>query len=215
MTNMRAIRRYPSEQPRAGGSMRLTEMFRGETFRSIIVIVIPGLATLTPYVMLLVRHHESLESFATTEALLAVLMLLLASLTVGFIIEALGGWAEVLLDKQMVKRFPEHLNEWRHYLTLAYKSDAEPIGQSYLREVLLHLKFELSLGIAAVLALGGSIPLGIQSNVGCPWMVLVVGGQLALAAYLLFYEAPASAKILHDTRHDLLEAYGSYKGFDK
>ena len=70
------------------------------------------------------------------------LLLVLASIGAGLIVEDVGSRIESLyFDKRLARtaEFSTHSTEWFQYLRLAFR--VEPIGQRYLRAILLRFKF--------------------------------------------------------------------------
>jgi len=94
------------------------------------------------------------------------------------------------------------LENWRKYLALTWKT--EPIGQRYLRRILVEFKFELNLLVAAMVVLIEFQWLrcqGLMSAAQDLW------GSLALivAVGCLFYAARDSSLLLADLRALLIE----------
>src|ERR1700733_7814336 len=77
------------------------------------------------------------------------LLLALACIAAGLLVEDIGSRIESrFLDKRLGTQpgFSTHSDEWNQYLRLVFK--AEPVGQRYLRAILLRFKFELGTAIA-------------------------------------------------------------------
>jgi hypothetical protein len=87
------------------------------------------------------------------------------------------------------------------YEDLRHAVEVEPIGELYLRTLVLRLKFELGTAIAVIAAaLGtlGVVEIQISSHV---WLFLSLSG---LAAYLL-YEARGTCGTLDKVREELVK----------
>jgi hypothetical protein len=93
------------------------------------------------------------------------------------------------------------LEIWWRYLRIAW--DKEPIGQHYLRRMLVSFKFELNMFVATVGSIPGVIVLGLQGRIRSLAVALVIAA-LAIAAVVLFSAAKASAGVLADVRRQLL-----------
>ncbi len=90
--------------------------------------------------------RTAVTAFHHTET---TLVLALASIAAGLLVEDIGSRIESrFLDKRLGAQpaFSTHSEEWNQYLRLVFKT--EPVGQRYLRAILLRFKFELGASIA-------------------------------------------------------------------
>jgi hypothetical protein len=114
--------------------------------------------------------------------------------------EDLGARLEQCFDKRLAKQpgYEGHLEEWFKYLRIAF--DKEPVGQRYLKTLVLRLKFELGMTIASLPFAGGALCL----QAPCWWRVGIF--CFALGAFAFFWlEAKSSNKALSDLRRELLK----------
>jgi hypothetical protein len=154
-----------------------------------------------PYVYwLLAKFPAAQHALATNEFIggtAAVFTIVIA----GFTLESIGSYVEVhLIDRRRVDR-AEMLDEWWSYLRLAWQP--EPIGQRYLRRLLVSFKFELNMSVAAALAVPGIALLGFSSQVDASRAWWLSGGLLVLASALLKF-ATDTSDVLARVRKELL-----------
>lgn len=88
----------------------------------------------------------------------------------------------------------------------------EPIGQHYLRTMVIALKFELGLCVAAVVALPGTFVLGLLGRVR--WWLMVACGAEGLAAFGLLLQANDCMENLAEVRGKLVEHYRHLRASD-
>ena len=184
--------------------MKIFDALDREVFRPFVTLILPGAAGLVPYVFVLARQGPGIVDFAGTETTSAGLILFFAAAAIGLILEDLGSWLETRWDNRLKKSDSTHEEIWLKYLTLRYKTDEEPLGQHYLRTVLLRLKFELSFGIGLVFALPGVVWLGIDDALTRSGTFIVVALLLLVALYLL-RESWDSVKTLAKHRSNLVQ----------
>jgi len=130
----------------------------------------------------------------------STLVMFLVVITCGLIAENFGSRIEFLFDKRLAKKenHERHREEWFKYLQLAFK--CEPVGQRYIRTLVLHLKFELGMAVASpVLAIGVMF---LRASDALRGGVFV--GAFILSGYFLF-EASETHCALSEVRHELLQ----------
>jgi hypothetical protein len=132
------------------------------------------------------------------------LLLALTSIAVGLLVEDIGSRIESRwFDKHLSGKpgFSSHDDEWNQYLRLTFS--IEPVGQRYLRTILLRFKFEVGTAIALLLSCPGLFFTGLTFWWSLLWSSLCV----AIALGLLFeeFEARCSHQLLSEVRHEILE----------
>ncbi len=181
--------------------------FGSEIFRPLATIVIPGAMAISSWFVVLLQKFPSLRDLVVANHTETTLLLVLASIATGLFVEDLGSRIESqYFDKRLGKRpaFSAHSEEWNQYLRLAFK--IEPVGQRYLRSVVLRFKFELG---TAVALLSSGIGLLLTSLALCKALICL--GVFALAAaYLVFVEARGSHELLSEIRHEILKGAVPY-----
>lgn len=135
--------------------------------------------------------------------ILTVLFFILA-VGAGIIAETIGARFEYHICDRAGKRNHENFSAvWNKYLTLKFEHD--PIGQTYLKYLHLHLKFELNFSVAVLMfacAVGTMHFQHADWTVDWPFYV----SCLVVAAALL-WESVASSNNLHTVRKQLVDKY--------
>jgi len=187
--------------------MNPSDFLRREIIRPFVTLVVPGGIALTPYVLLLIRERRDVGTFVVSNSGTAALLVLFGAIAAGLILEDIGSWIESRLwDKKLAKKDKAHFETWREYLKLKFQ--VEPIGQSYIRSILLRMKFELGFGLALMVTLPGTISLGWQLGLPLwPHLTLIFVLTLAIGGYLL-HESYDSAHTLSRVRKLLVAASG-------
>lgn len=180
----------------------LTAVFQSEIFRPVVTLIVPGFYALAAWLVVGWQTHPTLSILSRDHPAASTLVMLLAVITCGLIAENFGSRIEYFFDKCIRKRkgYERHQEEWFEYLRLAFK--CEPIGQRYIRTLVLHLKFELGMAVASPSLLIGAIFLRVSAAAR--------GGICALALASLGYfafEARASHRALSEVRRELLKKY--------
>lgn len=188
--------------------MDLSSTFKGEVFRPVATIAVPGTFATVPFVFLLGSYYPGFINFWGNYDSTTTYFIIMTIVAVGLLLEDFGARIEHhLLDPCCSKQNPCHDDEWHRYLQLSYKN--EPIGQRYLRTITLRLKFELAFGLALIPFLIGMIWLNNRTNFFETGTICIIGVLvLALIVYLIF-EAYSSSKLLSIVRSKLLAKYES------
>jgi hypothetical protein len=170
-------------------------------FRPLATIVIPGAMAISAWFVVLMQRYPSFRNLAAANHTETSLLIALASIASGLLVEDIGSRIESsYFDKRLVKRpgFSEHDKEWDRYLRLAFA--IEPMGQRYLRTILLRFKFEMGTSIAFLVSGIGLF----WTSLACGWAALWFSIRGALALYLLA-EARCSHQLLSEVRHEILK----------
>ena len=142
--------------------------------------------------------------FAAHEAtgLTAALVLWVVS---GFSVDSLGSYVEFYCIDRPRPDHQQMLDTWWRYLRIAWVQ--EPIGQHYLRRLLVSFKFELNMFVATLISLVGVPILGFAGSIR--WSFATgFGVLLAVAAVLFAKAARASSDVLADVRAALVKGVG-------
>lgn len=173
--------------------------FGSEVFRPLMTLFAPGIVALVTWITGFMRNNtfEALVKENRTEA---SLLMVLAALVVGMVLEDFSSWLEVrtfdpalddLTDRQ-------HSSNWCSYLRLAWRM--EPVGARYMRTILLRMKFELGMASALVVAAFGTLTLSADAL-----SLVTLAATLLAAAALLYREGRKSHYVLSCTRAQLLK----------
>ena len=178
--------------------------------RVLIQLIVPGLLTSFPYLILFFEQRPDIRDFFLGDAkTLFVTFVALVSLVTGIILEDFGSRIEAhYYDWRHKRKDNEYMTTWTKFLQIAY--DKEPVGHRYLRNILFRMKFELSVGSGLIFM---TIGLGIYNydhvifknsylNLLLVYILPIVG-----TIYLIFIEGWQGSKILHDTRKLLVDKY--------
>jgi hypothetical protein len=175
--------------------------FGSEVFRPLATIVIPGAMALSTWFIVLLQRFPLIRRLVEANHTETSLILAFASIASGLLVEDIGSRIESRwLDKQLAKKpeFSRHAHDWYQYLRLTFS--IEPVGQRYLRTILLRFKFEVGTAVALVISSTGLFWTGLESRWALLWLSLCV----AIALGLLF-EARCSHELLSKVRHEILE----------
>jgi hypothetical protein len=148
---------------------------------------------------------QPLRNYLESHDGLAALIAIVVSLATGFLVESLGSFVEVLLIDKRRPNHQEHLESWWRYLRIAWVR--EPIGQRYLRRLLVTFKFELNMFVATCFLIPGFVLLVIAGSISC---VIGSSGAFAalLSALLFYFLACTSSDVLANVRTSLLKGVG-------
>lgn len=171
--------------------------------------IIPGLVIVLPYLLSSNAIFIKFRSYFYEGTLtVAISGLIITSLVIGLIIDIIGTYVEVyIFDRQLKKSEDVEFDEnWKKYLAISYKN--EPVGQRYLRNVLMGMKFELSFGISLIITtIGSYILMGDFELTNSVCVKSVIVGLLILIGILLIREAYSSATSLARIRKNLVKHY--------
>lgn len=180
--------------------------FRSEVFRPVVTNAFPGGLAIFPFVILVNGHFPELATYRDGHEAVYFTIVALLTVGVGVLIEDVGTFVESLLDKALRRKFPDMVTEWETYLRKTYSPSSEPVGQRYLRAILLHLKFELSLGVALFPFYLGMLFVNTQRAwFSCSFMIWLGLGLFAFFV-ILMYSAYISGQLLVKIRKNLLSA---------
>lgn len=176
--------------------------FGSEIFRPLVTIVIPGAMAISVWFVVVLQKFTQLCVLAEGNHTETTLLLVLASIAAGLLVEDIGSRIESrFLDKSLGAQpaFSAHSEEWNQYLRLVFKT--EPVGQRYLRAILLRFKFELGTAIALLSSGIGLLLTTLSLCKALTWFVVFI----AIAAYLILVEARSSHRLLSKIRHEILK----------
>jgi hypothetical protein len=178
--------------------------------RVLFQIIVPGLLASFPYLMLFFEQKpDILEFFLGDAKTLFVTFVALLSILPGMILENFGSIIEAhYYDRRHKKKDNKYMTTWKKFLQIAY--DKEPIGHSYLRNILFRMKFELSVGCGLIFM---TIGLGIYDYDHVIFknsylnLIIVYILPTVVSIYLIFIEGWKGSKVLHETRKLLVAKY--------
>jgi hypothetical protein len=184
--------------------MDFTSSLKSEIFRPFSILIIPGAVDIFPYIFVLWNTYPNAAIFVEKYPSHTIVLFLIAVVAIGLVLEDFGSFFESLVyDKILNKQDPDHLKNWHKYLGLAF--EIEPVGHRYIRTIVLRLKFELSFAFACILFWLGLLWLKILDILIIPMGFLYLSIILFLIVAYLFWEGYSSAKVLSETRRDIIE----------
>lgn len=187
------------------------EFFKREVFRPFATLMVPGVIALLPYAIQLLYTYPGVQTFAQANAGASLVIGIIFALAAGLIIEDAGANIEVAWDNKLdkkkadVRKAGEHTDVWRRYLALTFKDD--PVGQSYLRTILIRLKFELGMVVAIPVSWAGFLWLHLTIEMWADGSFLIASVLVAGVWVYLLYESYDSACTLGTTRKLLVDRY--------
>jgi hypothetical protein len=176
--------------------------FTNDVFRPLATLFIPGAIGVSTWFIALLWHYPALNALVGRNHADSGIVVLLAAIFAGMVLEDFGARWEVRLDRWADARTGnEHTKNWWIYLQTAFKSD--PIGRRYARTLVLRLKFELGTAFAMISTGLGLIWLAVLGLTfsAVVWLELIC---LALTVWGLA-EAKETHKVLSKTRAALLQ----------
>lgn len=120
--------------------------------RSLLVVLLPGVVTVSPWLLALALYTEATLGLDDYPALGHALLFACVAV-VGSIFEDLGTHIEVHWDR---RRETEYSLKDNWYAYLAHKFEAEPVGFKYMARLATTLYFELSMAFAAPTFMAGA-----------------------------------------------------------
>lgn len=183
--------------------MDFLSAFKSEVFRPIATLFVPGSTTVAPYVLILLNYNPTINIFWEDHPIIFVTLIIMSALSVGMILENIGSHLESAVWDELIETTTHtHLSEWNKYLQL--KFDIEPVGQRYLRTILLRMKFESSFGLSLFLCWLGLLWLNIKWQYWQPFPFSVASVFILFLSAFLIWESYGSAWTLADIRHLLV-----------
>jgi hypothetical protein len=182
-----------------------TSAVRTDVVPVIATVIAPGAFVSGPYLWAGLSDRETLRAFFDQHEAVAVASAILVWVVAGFLVESLGSYVEVYWIDRARDDHQEMLDAWWRYLRVAW--DKEPIGQRYLRRLLVQFKFELNMFVAALGSIPGVIWLGFTGWLTDLTAALIIGG-LCIGASALFNAANGSSEVLAKVRAELLKGVG-------
>jgi len=190
--------------------MDIASALKPDVYRVTAIVLVPGFVAAAPWTASVFWTQLLSRNLWQTAMVPASITVFAIVLAVGFILEDIGSrlegnWA----DRWLRKRAPRLASLWWQYLAL--QTDAEIVGQRYLRQTLIRYKFELSMVPAGVMGAAGLI-VGEALGCGLGWArtLGIAIGLLAISA-VCFYELRAGAVLLARVRRVVIRSCQSQR----
>jgi hypothetical protein len=150
----------------------------------------------------LAQSHE-LRDFLEKHEAIALATAILAWTVAGFVVESVGTYAEYYLIDLKRDDHKDMLDKWWKYLRITWHKDNEPIGQHYLRRLLVSFKFELNMSTACLGSMVGWALLGVLGVLN-PLPAIALFALSWAAMLMLFSMARTSADVLAEVREHMI-----------
>jgi hypothetical protein len=173
--------------------------------RSLLVILIPGLVALAPWLLWLIEDFEKPETYYKDYPQLVWAGLFAVSVIAGSVLEGINSWIEVMWDDRKQRRGRDVKGDWYEYLSRVCPS--EPVGHGYLSRMVTTMYFELAM-CWALLSFG--IGATVVFKLSCAKTALTILIAVLLAGWM-FYSAKESHDVLCETRREINKRLGPVK----
>ncbi len=185
--------------------MDFTSILKNELFRPVTTLIVPGSIAIAPYIIVANYYVPKVFQFWGEHPSAFVAIVVVVIIATGLVLDNWGAAIEFyVLDRILEEKYPGHQDRWYRYLKL--KISDEYVGQRYLRNSLVRMKFELAMAPATLLFWLGIMWVHCKYPIWSAFgLVLFSAFSLILVAYFLF-EAYQSAYNLGKERELLLEA---------
>lgn len=177
-----------------------TTAIRTDTLPAVATLVIPGAVASGAYIWWALLSLPDTASFLAQRDVLTTVLLVLLLIAAGFVVESIGSYVEVHLIDARRKDHDKMVKTWWEYLRIVWTN--EPVGQRYLRRLLVSFKFELNMLTAAFFAIPGVLLLGLGDYVSARiFYGLLIGSVVAVGVFWFF--AKDTAEVLANVRKEL------------
>lgn len=177
--------------------------------RSLLVVLVPGLVALAPWMLLVVSQTEHVDDLYKNYATLIHASLVGAAIILGSMIEGALSHLEVKWDKERDEEYQVREN-WFSYL--AQQCDNEPVGFRYISRMQTTMYFELAMMTAAPIFLVGVSVLVFQYFLVYQFVAAALFLAFALlSAWHLYREAKCTHEVLCVARKELIARMASSK----
>lgn len=191
-----------------------TSVLKNEIFRPLTSLVVPGSVALAPFILLCQNYSQGIQGFATKNQGAYAVVLFIAVLFAGLVLEDIGGHLEVRIADQLEASdklnavSPTHKEIWHSYVKL--NTQDQIIGQRYLRTIVTRFYFELSATPALVIFLLGFHWLNFRLPFISSGGSIVVSVIVFALIYFLYTEAKRSASVLSTLREAIIDGYNEF-----
>jgi hypothetical protein len=184
--------------------MDYASVLKKEIFRPAVTLLIPGIVAAFPFCFITVHYFPDLWHFVIYYSNLAAVLSFLISVAFGLIAQEFGAQFEAkVIDVRLNQKNPEHLENWYRYLRCTFP--VEPVGQGYIGNLVLLLKFELNLASALAVCWLGLLWLSVVKTTFSGDVFAWTTAAFFVAIVYLLYESFCTAENLARVRKELLK----------
>lgn len=205
-------------------------VLKQDVTRSLTIYLMPGFVAAWPFIQTLQLKFPDVGAYLRDNSEVLILTYILVSYIVGLILEDVGSnieswYSDRVAIRQMARRSfknqkssnkdeeiktliqfreeqrAEFDDVWNKFMRLSYGENSTPVGHRALRNVVLRLKFELSMGLAILIFVLGLTFLNNYVPFEIRWYY--VFGSIGLFAFLVLFESQQSIQTLHKLRKEL------------
>jgi len=170
--------------------MDLTSAVRTDTLPGIATLIIPGAFASGTWIAFGLLEMPGVAEYLMEREALSIVVLILSWIAFGFIVESTGSYIEAyVIDRWRPDRV-ELAKIWAKYLALSWEH--EPVGQRYLRRLLITFKFELNMLTATLFSIIGVVALWARDILHCEAASWTLLGLASFAALLFFWSYQSS-----------------------
>jgi hypothetical protein len=177
--------------------MNLPSGISSVAIKPIATIIAPGMMVLYPYLIVLGHYNGNLWTAVAEPNASIGLLILIAAIAIGMVIENIGSRIEVSWDNE-----PNSDESWYGYLAYIGK---EPIGFRYISTIVVRLKFELATLVSSIAVIPSIIWLAALNRFSACWQCCLIISLLVGFAFYFGFEARTSARLLAKTRKKIME----------
>jgi hypothetical protein len=159
-----------------------SQSLRGDVFRNIVVVFVPGLFGMLPWLVLLSAYTSALKQMPDSLISWGSIIIVAVCLIAGMIFENQGAELEIShwesFKRETLKTEPTRNldDEWSDYLKLPTKY--EVVAARYLGSLVIRIKFLLSFQPACVCSISGFFAMSLLSSAG----IITVTGRTEVDA---------------------------------
>ena len=187
--------------------MDISNTFKTEIFRPVVITLIPGGLAILPLVAMAYLGYPKLATYIESHQLGASFIYVFLSIAAGLIIENIGSRLEVFFDLIVGHKNPDHYENWKKYLRTHFSN--EPVGIGYISSAVIRLKFELSFAAALPIFLIGLSSLNKQYCILSEATYEYIFWSGMVLTIFLIFESYSGVKLLSKTRANLLSGVNS------
>lgn len=190
--------------------MSVASFIKSELIEPVVIWLVPGLIALFPFLLIVNNFYPDWFHLPQDKKGFEIFLLVIFALGSGFIMDSIGSHIEVgFIDKKLQCKSKiegrDHWRTWYKYLRLDINSSIKPVGQKYIHQQVIHLKFEVNLAASILFSWVGFILFQIQTT-RFDWISFIIILVLSpIAVGYLIYEAYLSGKNLGKVREELLK----------
>lgn len=168
--------------------------------RSLLTILIPGLISIAPWLLVVVQHTEATLGFGTYPTLANSLVFASAAVA-GSLFETAGTFREVAWDKERESEYAIQEN-WYSYLSRVFEK--EPVGYRYISRLVTTMYFELSMMFAVPLFfVGAAVSASLRFPGYICYFVIVALIAVSVSGYFFHNQAKSSHLVICKTRREI------------